>query len=115
MALCIPVVGKSIMSYDYAKAAISLEYSNSFLWPKDNQLCPNSSDPFPSSRVGSRDETRTAMCTSVQCRFNKNIHVCHYLHHLRKGDISLALLETGAIPSATVKVQACTQQDINDT
>ncbi len=32
MALCIPAVGES---YDYAKAAISLERSNSFPWIKD--------------------------------------------------------------------------------
>ena len=32
MALCIPVVGES---YDCAKAAISLERSNSFPWPED--------------------------------------------------------------------------------
>ena len=39
-----------------AKAAISLECSNSFPWPNAG-LCPNSSDPFSSSRVGSGDET----------------------------------------------------------
>ena len=32
MAFCIPAVGES---YDCAKAAISLERSNSFPWPKD--------------------------------------------------------------------------------
>ena len=32
MALCIPAVGES---YDCAKAAISLERSNSFPWPED--------------------------------------------------------------------------------
>ena len=32
IALCIPAVGES---YDYAKAAISLECLNSFPWPKD--------------------------------------------------------------------------------
>ena len=31
MACCIPAVSKS---YDYAKAAITLELSNSFPWPK---------------------------------------------------------------------------------
>ena len=56
MALCIPAVGESD---DCAKAAISLERSNSFPWPEDQGLCPNSPDPFPSQRVGSGHETRS--------------------------------------------------------
>ena len=52
MALYIPAVGES---YDCAKAAISLERSNSFPWPKDCVQIHQT--PFPSQRVGSGDET----------------------------------------------------------
>ena len=52
MALCIPAVGES---YDCAKAAISLERSNSFPWPEDCVQIHQT--PFPSQRVGSGHET----------------------------------------------------------
>ena len=52
MALCIPAVGKS---YDCAKAAISLEHSNSFPWPEDCVQIHQT--PFPSQRVGSGHKT----------------------------------------------------------
>ena len=51
-AFCIPAVGGS---YDCTKAAISLEYSNSFPWPKDCVQIHQT--PFPSQRVGSWHET----------------------------------------------------------
>ena len=53
MALCIPAVGES---YDCAKAAISLERSNSFPWPEDCVQIHQT--PFPSQRVGSGHETK---------------------------------------------------------
>ena len=49
---CIPVVGES---HDCAKAAISLERSNSFPWPEDCVQIHQT--PFPSQRVGSGHET----------------------------------------------------------
>ena len=52
MALCIPAVGES---YDCAKAAISLERSNSFPWPEDCVQIHQT--PFPSQRVGFGHET----------------------------------------------------------
>ena len=54
MALCIPAIGESL-SYDCAKAAISLERSNSFPWPEDCVQIHQT--PFPSQRVGSGHET----------------------------------------------------------
>ena len=54
MALCIPDY------YEYAKATISLECSNSFPWPKDCVQIHQT--PFPSSRVGSGDETTITGC-----------------------------------------------------
>ena len=56
MALCIPAVGES---YDCAKAAISLERSNSFPWPEDCVQIHQT--PFPSQRVGSGHETKVTM------------------------------------------------------
>ena len=48
---CNPAVGKS---YDYTKAAISLEHSNSFPWPKDCVQIHQTL--FPPLRVGSGDK-----------------------------------------------------------
>ena len=66
MALCIPAVGES---YDCAKAAISLERSNTFPWPEDcvqiHQI------PFPSQRVGYGHET------------NENVHCIHDIFNFR--------------------------------
>ena len=53
MALYIPAVGEP---YDCAKAAISLECSNFFPWPKDCVQIHQT--PFPSQRVGSGHETK---------------------------------------------------------
>ena len=61
MALCIPVVGES---YDCAKAAISLERSNSFPWPKGCVQIHQT--PFPSQRVGSGHETNVIGSFSLE-------------------------------------------------
>ena len=55
MAQCIPAVGEP---YDCAKAAITLEHSNSFPWPKD--CIQIHQTPFPLQRVGSGHETSSA-------------------------------------------------------
>ena len=68
MALCIPAVGES---YDCAKAAISLECSNSFPWPEDCVQIYQT--PFPSQRVGSGHGTNE----------NVSLHCSHDIFNFR--------------------------------
>ena len=75
---CIPVVGES---YDYAKAAISLEHSNSLPWSRDCVQIHQTLFPPRGWGLGMRLLTHSHMV--VSCAKKERLHkllsiVCHY-------------------------------------